>query len=419
MRSPCSGGDDRQRAHLAQPLLGTERQLEPRRVGAVGDVDVMVPRDQQRALRQPGMRGQGRKELRPFGGSPGVGHVAGDEDDVDRPLRMDGFELREHLLQPIVALRPGPAAFDAETVTLADNVEIGEMRHPPGPATRRRRIEAAQVMRLRHARVRHPPNQRRGGHICTEQDHRIGESGLEEMVRCRQVRHLADPARARPHQQHDHARDYAQDHRRTCGGRGPQPGAVAGGELRQQHTLEQVPKRLAAERVDRLDRDGVERPEAMLDGAEQRPPAEPAGHDHRHEQEQRQDVADPRGDLGRQGRKPAGDDERRDAQQQAGQHDEQTPRCDQLRQADLGQQAAGDGEQRALLGAGRVVLDVAEAWIDEWSHGSGRRTQIEGPVSSYTAVCHLRMSDDEYSPGRRPGAAGFDPDQCSGVNFRC
>jgi hypothetical protein len=34
---------------------------------------------------------------------------------------------------------------------------------------------------------------------------------------------------------------------------------------------------------------------------------------------------------------------------------------------------------------------------------SGRRTQIEEPGSSYTVVCHLRMSDDEYAPGRRPG----------------
>ena len=63
------------------------------------------------------------------------------------------------------------------------------------------------------------------------------------------------------------------------------------------------------------------------------------------------------------------------AQGRAGarQHIRISQASDQLRQADLRQQAAGDGEERALLRAGCVVLDVA-ARADRRVASSGSRT---------------------------------------------
>ena len=45
-------GDGRQRAHLAQALAGARRKIEPRRIGTVDDVDVVIARQQERSLRR-------------------------------------------------------------------------------------------------------------------------------------------------------------------------------------------------------------------------------------------------------------------------------------------------------------------------------------------------------------------------------
>ena len=78
------------------------------------------------------MRGHGVKELGPFGGAAGVGHVAGDEDEIDRDLGVDRFELGEQPLQPLIAARARSSALDAEAVALADGMDVGEMHDAPG-----------------------------------------------------------------------------------------------------------------------------------------------------------------------------------------------------------------------------------------------------------------------------------------------
>ena len=61
------GGDRRERAHLAQRLRRTDRQIEPRRIGAIDDIDVVVPRQNQHAFREIGIVGHDVEKLGPFG----------------------------------------------------------------------------------------------------------------------------------------------------------------------------------------------------------------------------------------------------------------------------------------------------------------------------------------------------------------
>ena len=76
---------------------------------------------------------------------------------------------------------------------------------------------------------------------------------------------------------------------------------------------------------------------------------------------------------------------RRSAQGRAGgpgTHQQQDPGDDQLGQADLDQQAAGQRQHRAALGAGGVVLDIAMARIDD--QACAARAAI--------ACCFLRLA---------------------------
>jgi hypothetical protein len=63
-------------------------------------------------LLQLRMRGQGGEDLRPFARPSGVGQVAGDQDRIQRPGRMDGIKPRQRLPQARVAARAGASAFD-------------------------------------------------------------------------------------------------------------------------------------------------------------------------------------------------------------------------------------------------------------------------------------------------------------------
>ena len=61
---------------------------------------------------------------------------------------------------PLVAARPGPPAFDAEAVALADAMDVGEMHHPPDAPVRRRRVKGLEVERLVRAGVGEAPDER-------------------------------------------------------------------------------------------------------------------------------------------------------------------------------------------------------------------------------------------------------------------
>ncbi len=149
-----------------------------------------------------------------------------------------------------------------------------------------------------------------------------------------------------------------------------------------------MPQRLAPERVARLDRERVQRPEVGLAEAEQRTPADPSNRQDRQNHDSR---ADPRrlgeavGGLADPGPK----DERRETEQDGRQQDRDDPGEQELRQADFGEQAAGDRQQRALLGGGMVALHVAEARIENWPCAFGRKARSIGRV---TGIVHAGES---------------------------
>ncbi len=60
------GGHRRQRPHLAQAAARTRRQFEPARIGAIDDVDVVIARQDERALGESGVPEQDIEELHPF-----------------------------------------------------------------------------------------------------------------------------------------------------------------------------------------------------------------------------------------------------------------------------------------------------------------------------------------------------------------
>ena len=122
------------------------------------------------------MHRQRIQELGPFGGAACVGHVPGDEDRIQRVRRVERLELREQPLEPCVAARTRSSALDAKPVTLADDVEIGQMRHPPLAAGLKASLESVIIAGLRHGRVGEGPHQRAHGEINRNQNDAVGQN---------------------------------------------------------------------------------------------------------------------------------------------------------------------------------------------------------------------------------------------------
>jgi hypothetical protein len=64
------------------------------------------------------------EELRPFGCDSGVGHVACDQDDIERVRFVDRFDAVEDTREAVIAARTAAPAFDAESVALADQMDV-------------------------------------------------------------------------------------------------------------------------------------------------------------------------------------------------------------------------------------------------------------------------------------------------------
>ena len=71
------------------------------------------------------------EKLSPFRRAAGVGDVAGDQDMVERPLRVHLVELLEQLRESVVAARAEASAFEPEPEALADDMHVGKMHHAP------------------------------------------------------------------------------------------------------------------------------------------------------------------------------------------------------------------------------------------------------------------------------------------------
>ena len=80
------------------------------------------------------MAGENVEELGPFSRTPCIGHVAGDEDKVERLGGVLGLETSHDLPDAIVAARAAPPALDPKAITLADDMDVGQMRDAPDAA---------------------------------------------------------------------------------------------------------------------------------------------------------------------------------------------------------------------------------------------------------------------------------------------
>ena len=129
------------------------------------------------------MRVDNIEELGPFRRRPGVGHVPGDEDEIERPLGVNFGETLKSRSQPPVAAGPGAAALDAKTVALADDVDVREMRDPPHARAGRRVVERCKIERLVGRGVGKAPDERSGREISRHQGDRVGDRRRDQEVR--------------------------------------------------------------------------------------------------------------------------------------------------------------------------------------------------------------------------------------------
>ena len=70
---------------------------------------------------------------------PGVGHVPGDEDEVQRSGGVLGLKASHDPSHARVAARAAPPALDSKAITLADDMDVGEMRDAPDAIHLKRR----------------------------------------------------------------------------------------------------------------------------------------------------------------------------------------------------------------------------------------------------------------------------------------
>ena len=201
----------RKHPQLAQPLVRAGRQIEPGRVGAIDDVEIVVAGNHQRARGEIGVARDRVQELGPLARAAGVGHVAGDQHHVERLLGMDPIQLGERAVQALVAARARPPAFDPAAVEFADGVHIRQMRDAPGAARARTLREFIEVLRLRHGRIGDRPDQGGNREIRGDQHDGVGQRDHREMARRAHARRAAQQIGARQHRRHHRQRDGA-DH---------------------------------------------------------------------------------------------------------------------------------------------------------------------------------------------------------------
>lgn len=114
----------------------------------------MISREDQHPAGKVRIAGDHVQKFRPFGRKASIGHVPGDEYDVERPFRVGCLEASHHALETPIAARAAAATLDTKAKSLAHNVEIRKMGDTPHAAGRRRRVKHGQGGRLIHDRVR-------------------------------------------------------------------------------------------------------------------------------------------------------------------------------------------------------------------------------------------------------------------------
>ena len=270
--------------------------------------------------------------------------------------RMSGIEAPGPA-RAVVAARAAPVRFRSESRIVR--------RSRAGPTDARRASvrppedagsNAAEIDGLLHARVRKAPHQRCDRQIGRHQhdgigQRRHGEAMQAENGSCNRPR----PARAGQARIGDRAPPATATMAPAATELAPRnrPGGAMV-KLLPDMPFRQVTQRFAAERVAGLHGERVQRPEIRLGDPKQRPPSDPPHGSDRKQDEYRSPARLRSGQVdpeafasqadARSGAKP---------KQHCRQHDRERPGEQQLRQADFGQQASGDREERPLPRARR------------------------------------------------------------------
>ena len=120
------------------------------------------------------MRRDGVEKFGPFGRSSRIGHVACNQDRIERVLGVESRELRQHLSQPFVAARSRSPALDAKAIALADDMESDRctIRHV---RLVRAVVKDVHIVGRRHGGVRNRPDERGDRDIAADQHDAVGQ----------------------------------------------------------------------------------------------------------------------------------------------------------------------------------------------------------------------------------------------------
>jgi hypothetical protein len=90
----------------------------------------MISRQDQKPLCEPRIIRQGTEKLRPLSGAAGIGHIAGDENCVQRVVLVHRLQQLKQPIQALIAARARSPAFNpksipfvASTLLASDNIE--------------------------------------------------------------------------------------------------------------------------------------------------------------------------------------------------------------------------------------------------------------------------------------------------------
>ena len=226
-------------------------------------------------------------------------------------------------------------------------------------------VETRKRARLGHGGIGEAPSESGRAEIGGNGDGAVGESRNDHGLPRVDFREAAEEVGVWPHQPERERGESANEETGDRGGGGAEPSPPGIACIAGEEPLGQLPERFAERGIAGLHDDGVERPETLLDEAEEVAPSEPGERDEAGKGEDRPDAEDERGQLVGDDLEPFGENDRNKAEQQAGKQEQNYPGEDQLGQADFDQQAAGERQHRAGLGARGVVFDVALPWVDD------------------------------------------------------
>jgi hypothetical protein len=135
-----------------------------------------------------------------------VGHVAADEDEVERLRRVQGRQPIHGADKAVVPARPRAPALDAEAVALADDMDVGQMHDPPDAGAVRRLIESLEIERVVAGRLGEAPDERGCRQIGGHDEDCVGNRPDDKDARRHEVGDRADPMGEGPRGESDGAR---------------------------------------------------------------------------------------------------------------------------------------------------------------------------------------------------------------------